>query len=270
MTSCDSDAATGSNAIPTIVRRRTGRDSWPDSGPRYQGNVASAIASYQIGVVSVDSVTSQTIPTTTISMTESGRLMATYSTSRQRLSSANSARRMASTPPRRGLYGWAAGRAGSPRKARQRSIRATSREPSIAIAMKATPMPAHRMVRPNDAIDAMIANAKTPMRDPSAIAAFAYQVAGWIAESTNARAGLRARRANANRPPDASSPGAGERSIPDGANVAPPGIRADASQEMISSSPATRTALPITFPLALVEGLSQGGRSRCRWRRLAR
>ena len=49
------------------------------------------------------------------------------------------------------------------------------------------------------------------------IAPFAYQVAGWIGERTNAWIG--------------------ERAIPGRANVAPPGIRADASPARISSSP---------------------------------
>jgi len=53
---------------------------------------------------------------------------------------------------------------------------------------------------------------------------------------------------------DASSPDPEERSIPGRANVAPPGIRADASPARISSSPVTRTAAPITTPSTHVEG----------------
>ena len=47
------------------------------------------------------------------------------------------------------------------------------------------------------------------------------------------------------------------------ANVAPPGIRADASPARISSSPVTRTAAPITTPSARVGWHSRRGEPRC-------
>ena len=67
------------------------------------------------------------------------------------------------------------------RTTRQRSMRATSREPSIATPSTTTPTPANRSVKPVDAIAARMPNAKMPTKSPSAIAAFAYQVAGWMA-----------------------------------------------------------------------------------------
>ena len=135
--------------------------------------------------------------------------------------------------PRSGRYGCGGGRPGSPANARRRSIRATSRDASIASAMKATPTPARSVVMPADTRVRMTANAPNPTTSPRAIAAFAYQVTGWTGDSTNARTG--------------------ERAIPGRANVAPPGIRADASQVRISSSPVARTAAPITTPSARVE-----------------
>ena len=168
--------------------------------------------------------------------------------------------------PRSGRYGCAAGRTRSPMKARRRSIRATSREPSRASTKKSTPMSARMSVKPVETRPAITTNAPTPMNRPRAIAVLAYQVAGWIGDSRNARMGSRPRRANAKRPPVASSPAPEERSIPDRANDAPPGIRADTSPARISSSPAARTTAPITTPWARAERRSRPGRPRCRSR----
>ena len=150
-------------------------------------------------------------------------------------------------PPRSGRYGCARRRSGAPKAARRRSIRATSRDPSIPAAMSSTPIPARSVAIPAEASETITLKAKIPMKKPRPIAAFAYQVAGWIGESRNARTGWRASRARPSGPAPRSSSASGPRSIPDEANVAPPGIQADASPARISSSPAIRTAAPITI-----------------------
>src|SRR4029079_2346856 len=98
------------------------------------------------------------------------------------------------------------------------------------------------------AMEKIVADAATAMKNPRAIAVFAYHVAGWIGESANARIGLRARRANAKRLPGPRSAAVPESPIPDRANVVPPGIQADANAARISSRPVARTAAPITTP----------------------
>ena len=75
--SCDSDAATGSKAAPTIARTRTTGVSWLDSGPSNPGSDAPPAASYQIGVVTTDRASVQMVAATKNSMIVSGRLIAT-------------------------------------------------------------------------------------------------------------------------------------------------------------------------------------------------
>ena len=159
---------------------------------------------------------------------------------------------MSRKPPRNGLYGCAGGRTPSPTKARRRSIRATSRAPSIARATKMRPTPARMIVRPTEARLAIAANDTMPTKKPATIAALAYHVAGWIGENKNAWSGLRERRAKAKIPPVASVASPAEpdeppdAAIPGRANIAPPGTRADDSPARTSSRPVTRTAAPIT------------------------
>ena len=122
--------------------------------------------------------------------------------------------------------------------------------------------PATIVANPADAREMSAVNAMMPTKGPMPIAAFAYQVAVWIGESRNARIGLRARRASPRRPAVSSAPGATP--IPGEANVASPGIRADASPARIRSSPTTRTAPPITSRWARVARRSPPGGPRSR------
>ena len=78
---------------------------------------------------------------------------------------------------------------GSPTKARQRSIRATSREPSIAGAMKSTPIPASRSVKPVEINRDDDANAKIADEEPQDDRAVRVPGRGWIGDSRNARSG---------------------------------------------------------------------------------
>ena len=150
----------------------------------------------------------------------------------------------------------------SPAMTRRRSIRATSREPSIPSAMSSTPTPATRVANPADAMEMRMANAKTPRKKPRPMAAFAYQVAGWMGESRNARMGLRARLASSSGP--AAPTVSGASAIPDEANDASPGIRAETSPARMRSSPTTRTAPPITARWTRVVRRSPPGGPRSR------